>query len=103
MNYQRSLTEMCQHLFKEGVKMRKQSLDARLNGQAAEFLKTTMEELLKAKLFGREKADKMLSRFTAVHITDATSFQLPNALSKVYKGLEEGLLPAVSKHITRWI
>jgi len=88
-NYQVSLTEMCQHLFDRGITITKQGLDKRLNKQAASFLKSVMEELLKVKLLDAG-INKVIKTFKGINVIDATSFQLPDKLEDAYKGFGGG-------------
>ena len=88
-NYQVSLTEKCQHLLDMGIKITKQALDKRLNDQAARFLKSMLEELLKVKMFD-DQAGKVVKTFKEINIIDATSFQLPGKLEGEYKGFGGG-------------
>ena len=88
-NYQVSLNEKCQHLLDIGIRITKQALDKRLNNQAARFLKSMMEELLKVKLLD-DRIGKVIKTFKEINVIDATSFQLPDKLEGEYKGFGGG-------------
>jgi hypothetical protein len=80
-----SLNEKCTWLSEQyGVEMTKQSLDERYHTYAVKFMKACFERVLGAYMTGFEQIAGLKNKFTAVKITDATSFQLPQPLATFY-------------------
>jgi Transposase DDE domain len=82
-----SLTEKCDWLAEEyGIELTKQSLDGRYNTFAVKFMRHCFEEIFKNFTKGFEGLKGLESKFSAVKLTDATSFQLPKHLAVFYAG-----------------
>ena len=80
-----SLTEKCVWLSEQySVELSKQSLDERYHSYAVKFMKACFERVLSAYMRDFEDMGRLQSKFSAVKITDSTSFQLPSALSVFY-------------------
>jgi hypothetical protein len=83
-----SLEDLCRELQKEGVKIRKQSLQGRFNESASNFMREMVEHALSKKLgLDREKIE---CKFGRIVINDSTVFQLPKEYSHTYKGCGGG-------------
>ena len=79
-----SLEAYCREVFKEGVSIRKQSLDERFNKYAVEFMKSMVAYALSIKL--RVSEVRHDNRFRRIIIGDSTIFQLPSNYAEKYKG-----------------
>lgn len=83
-----SVEDLCRELQKEGIKMRKQSLQERFNESASNFMKNMVEHALSKKL-GLKK-EGIECRFERIVINDSTVFQLPAEYADKYKGCGGG-------------
>lgn len=79
-----SLEDLCRELQKEGIEIRKQSLQNRFSASAADFMKKMVEHALSDKLGLRGK--KIECGFDRIVINDSTVFQLPDEYADRYKG-----------------
>ena len=79
-----SLEDLCRELQREGIKIRKQSLQERFNEPASNFMKKMVEHALSKKL-GLDK-ESIECQFERIVINDSTVFQLPAEYSDKYKG-----------------
>lgn len=80
-----SLTEKCTWLSEEyEVELSKQSLDERYHSYAVKFMKACFERVLGAYMSDFEGIAGIKNKFSAVKVTDATSFQLPSELAVFY-------------------
>lgn len=79
-----SLDDLCRELLKDGIEIRKQSLQSRFNEGATLFMRTMVEYALSKKL-GLDK-DKIECKFGRIVIDDSTVFQLPVEYSDTYRG-----------------
>ena len=91
-----SLEDLCRELQKEGVKIRKQSLQGRFNKDAKDFMQAMVEHALEKKL-GLDR-QKLECKFGRIVIDDSTVFQLPAAYSGTYKGSGGGASIAAIKN-----
>lgn len=83
---EKSLNKMCVNLMDYGIRLRKQSLDARFNPAAVNFLRSVTQKMLSLKLSSAASSIKGLDFFNRVLILDSTSFQLPETFADTYKG-----------------
>lgn len=83
-----SLEDLCSELQRDGIKIRKQSLQERFNEAASNFMKKMVEHALSKKL-GLDK-EHIECRFGRIIVNDSTSFQLPEEYSGKYKGYGGG-------------
>ena len=91
-----SLEDLCRELQKEGIEIRKQSLQERFNEPAANFMKKMVEHALSKKIgLNREK---IACKFGRIVINDSTVFQLPEEYSYRYKGCGGGASKAGIKN-----
>jgi hypothetical protein len=79
-----SLEDLCRELQREGIKIRKQSLQERFNEAASNFMKKMVEHALSKKI-GLDK-EHIECRFGRIIVNDSTIFQLPEEYSEKYKG-----------------
>jgi hypothetical protein len=80
-----SLTDKCGYLEDNfGISMTKPSLDERYNTYAVRFMKECFKELFSSYCTTFLKVEKIKSSFSAIRVTDSTSFQLPAGLSTFY-------------------
>ena len=80
-----SLTEKCDYLEENfGISMTKPSLDERYNTHSVRFMKDCFKELFSSYCTTFLKVEKIESSFSAIRVTDSTSFQLPAELSNFY-------------------
>ena len=79
-----SLEDLSRELQKEGINIRKQSLQDRFNEPAVDFMKKMVEHALSKKLELDKKVIKC--RFGRIIINDSTVFQLPKEYADKYKG-----------------
>jgi hypothetical protein len=91
-----SLEDLCRELQKEGIKIRKQSLQERFNESASNFMKEMVEQALSKKL-GLEK-EVIACNFGRIIINDSTQFQLPEEYAHKYKGTGGGASKAGIKN-----
>jgi len=91
-----SLEDLCRELQKEGIKIRKQSLQERFNEPASNFMKKMVEHALSKKL-GLDK-ESIECKFDRIVINDSTVFQLPEEYSNKYKGSGGGASKAGIKN-----
>lgn len=81
----RSLNEKCEYLQDNfGITMSKPSLDERYTTYAVSFMKSCFKELFTAYCSSFLNVEKIESSFSAIRVTDSTSFQLPAELSTFY-------------------
>jgi hypothetical protein len=78
------LDDLCRELLKDGIEIRKQSLQSRFNEGATLFMRTMVEYALSKKL-GLDK-EKIECKFGRIVIDDSTVFQLPVEYSDTYRG-----------------
>jgi IS4 transposase len=91
-----SLDDLCRELHKEGIEIRKQSLQGRFNKSATLFIRAMVEHALSKKLgLDREKIE---CQFERVVIDDSTVFQLPEEYSGTYRGSGGGASKAGIKN-----
>ena len=90
-----SLEDYCREAFKEGISIRKQSLQERFNGYAADFMKSMVAYALSIKL--RVNEVKKSSKFGRIIIGDSTVYQLPPNFAGKYKGTGGGASEAAIK------
>ena len=83
-----SLEDLCRELQKEGIYIRKQSLQERFNEPASNFMKKMVEHALSKKL-GLDK-ESIECQFERIIINDSTVFQLPEEYAEKYKGCGGG-------------
>lgn len=83
-----SLEDLCRELHREGISIRKQSLQERFNEPASNFMKQMVEHALSKKL-GLDK-ESIECQFGRIVINDSTVFQLPEEYSGKYKGCGGG-------------
>ncbi len=83
-----SVEDLCRELQKEGVEIRKQSLQERFNEPASNFMKKMVEHALSNKLEISSK--KIACKFERIVVNDSTTFQLPEEYSHKYKGCGGG-------------
>ena len=69
------MDDLCRELLKDGIEIRKQSLQSRFNEGATLFMRTMVEYALSKKL-GLDK-EKIECKFGRIVIDDSTVFQLP--------------------------
>jgi hypothetical protein len=79
-----SLDDLCRELLKEGIEIRKQSLQDRFSKEATLFMREMVEHALSKKL-GLEKKN-IECKFGRIVINDSTVFQLPAEYSEAYRG-----------------
>ena len=80
-----SLTEKCNYLSENyDVEMSKQSLDERYHTFSVKFMRACLERIWGIFTSGFEGIVGLQSKFTAVKVTDSTSFQLPAELASFY-------------------
>jgi hypothetical protein len=79
-----SLDDLCRELQREGIKIRKQSLQERFNEPASNFMKKMVEHALSKKL-GLDK-EGIECQFGRIVVNDSTVFQLPEEYSDKYTG-----------------
>jgi hypothetical protein len=91
-----SLEDLCRELLKEGIKIRKQSLQDRFNESASDFMKQMVEHALSKKL-GLAPGG-IECRFGRIVINDSTVFQLPEEYADRYKGFGGGASKAGIKN-----
>jgi hypothetical protein len=91
-----SLEDLCRELQREGIKIRKQSLQERFNESASNYMKKMVEHALSKKLGLDRKIIK--SQFGRIVINDSTVFQLPGEYSDKYKGSGGGASKAGIKN-----
>jgi IS4 transposase len=91
-----SLEDLCRELQKEGIKIRKQSLQERFNESASNFMKMMVAHALSKKL-GLDK-NSIECQFGRIVINDSTVFQLPEEYSDKYKGSGGGASKAGIKN-----
>jgi hypothetical protein len=91
-----SLEDLCRELQKDGINIRKQSLQERFNESAANFMKEMVEHALSKKV-GLDKVH-IACRFERVIINDSTVFQLPESYVDKYKGCGGGASKAGIKN-----
>ena len=90
------MDDLCRELQKDGVQIRKQSLQGRFTEAAANFMRKMVEHALSKKLeLDRQKIE---CQFGRVVIDDSTVFQLPEAYSATYKGSGGGASTAGIKN-----
>lgn len=84
----KSLTQICTLLQeKAGVRLSKQSLDARFCPGAAAFLKACIAQLLDLQLgWNRSSFTKTAAKFSRVRLADSTIITLPEQLAAHYRG-----------------
>ena len=91
-----SLDDLCRELLKDGIEIRKQSLQGRFNESAMLFMRAMVEHALSKKLgLDREKIE---CKFERVVIDDSTVFQLPGEFSGTYRGSGGGASTAAIKN-----
>ena len=90
-----SLEDYCKEAIKEGIKIRKQSLQERFNKYAVEFMKSMVAYALSVKL--RVGEIKINFKFGRIIIGDSTVFQLPADFAKKYRGNGGGASKAAMK------
>lgn len=91
-----SLDDLCGELLKDGVAIRKQSLQSRFTSAATNFMRAMVEHALSKKLgLDREKIE---CKFGRVVIDDSTVFQLPEEYSGTYRGSGGGASNAAIKN-----
>lgn len=83
-------------LYKDGIEIRKQSLQERYNKPVAGFMRAMVEHALSKKL-GLDR-QKIECRFGRIVINDSTVFQLPEKYSDKYRGSGGGASTAVIKN-----
>lgn len=91
-----SLDDLCRELQREGIAMRKQSLQERFNDAASNFMRKVVEVSISKKL-GLE-GRKIECKFGRIVINDSTVFQLPEKYSDTYKGSGGGASTAGIKN-----
>ena len=91
-----SLEDLCRELQREGIKIRKQSLQERFNESASNFMKKMVEHALSKKL--RLDKESIECQFGRIVINDSTVFQLPEEYSDKYKGSGGGASKAGIKN-----
>jgi hypothetical protein len=91
-----SLEDLCRELQREGIQIRKQSLQERFNESASNFMKKIVEHALSKKL-GLDK-ESIECQFGRIVINDSTVFQLPEEYSDKYKGSGGGASKAGIKN-----
>lgn len=79
-----SLEDLCRELQREGIVIKKQSLQERFNDTASNFMQKLVEAALSKKL--KLEGKKIECKFGRIIINDSTVFQLPEAYSDRYKG-----------------
>jgi len=90
-----SLTEKCNYLYENyEVKMTKQGLDERYNTHSVSFMKSCFKELFTNYCSSFISVKGIESEFTAIKITDSTSFQLPALIYPLFM-LVMGVLQVV--------
>ena len=90
------MEDLCRELYKEGIRIRKQSLQNRFNAAAARFLKEMVEHALAKKL--KLSQAPIQSVFNRIIISDSTLFELPEAYHTKYKGFGGGASEAGIKN-----
>lgn len=90
------MEDLCRELQKEGIEIKKQSLQERFNEPAVNFMKQMVEHALSKKL--RLDKNHIKSQFGRIIINDATSFQLPEEFENKYKGNGGGASKACVKN-----
>lgn len=90
-----SLEDYCKEAFKEGISIRKQSLQGRFNVYAVEFMKSMVAYALSIKLRVGEVNTRL--KFGRIIIGDSTIFQLPPKFSNKYRGSGGGASQAAVK------
>jgi len=90
------LEDLCRELQKDGIEIRKQSLQGRFNESAADFMRAMVEHALSKKL-GLDN-QKIECRFGRIVIDDSTVFQLPAGYSGTYRGNGGGASAAAIKN-----
>lgn len=90
-----SLEDLCRELHKDGIEIRKQSMQGRFNKYAADFMRAMVEHALSKKL-GLDR-QKIECRFGRIVIDDSTVFQLPAGYSGTYRGNGGGASAAAIK------
>jgi len=90
------LDDLCRELYKDGIEIRKQSLQERFNKPAADFMRAMVEHALSKKL-GLDR-QKIECRFGRIVINDSTVFQLPEKYSNKYRGSGGGASTAAIKN-----
>jgi len=91
-----SLEDLCRELQREGIKIRKQSLQERFNEPASNFMKKMVEYALSKKL-GLDKGS-IECQFGRIVINDSTVFQLPEEYAGKYRGSGGGASKAGIKN-----
>lgn len=91
-----SLEDLWRELQKEGINIRKQSLEERFNESASKFMKKMVEHALSKKL--RLDNESVTCQFGRIVINDSTTFQLRASYSDKYKGCGGGASNAGIKH-----
>lgn len=91
-----SLEDLCREIQKEGIEIRKQSLQERFNEPASDFMKQMVEHALSKKLELDKKGIEC--RFKRIIINDSTVFQLPQEYADRYKGFGGGASKAGIKN-----
>jgi len=91
-----SLDDLCRELLKDGIEIRKQSLQSRFNEAGTFFMRAMVEHALSKKLgLDREKIE---CKFGRVVIDDSTVFQLPEEYCGTYRGSGGGASSAAIKN-----
>ncbi len=90
------MDDLCRELHKDGIEIRKQSLQSRFNKPAANFMRSMVEHALSKKI-GLDK-QKLECRFGRIVINDSTVFQLPEKYSDKYRGSGGGASIAAIKN-----
>ena len=90
------MDDLCRELHKDGIEIRKQSLQGRFNKPAADFMRAMVEHALSKKI-GLDK-QKLECRFGRIVINDSTVFQLPEKYSDKYRGSGGGASIAAIKN-----
>jgi hypothetical protein len=91
-----SLDDLCRELYKDGIEIRKQSLQGRFTKPAADFMRAMVEHALSKKL-GLDK-QKIACKFGRIVINDSTVFQLPEKYSGKYRGSGGGASTSAIKN-----
>lgn len=87
---ERSLSEECDYLSEHfGLQLRKQSLDERYNTYAVKLMQRCLERILSEVVVSKD-FDHLQQVFTAIRLTDSTSFQLPAHLACFYQSAGGG-------------
>jgi hypothetical protein len=89
-----SLEELARTTAALGVRISPQGLDARFTREAAAFLRSVLEEAVRAKVAAEPAGIDVLSRFAGVYLFDGSQIALPPALADVWQGTGRERSPA---------